>query len=640
MSAGVGAEQPVELAEEPDFALGSLRVSPSTCRVHGANDTRLEPRVMAVLVVLVQAGGRTVTRDELIGRCWDRRIVTDNAISRAILQLRALARSEPGAFELETVPKVGFRLHAAGSDAATANAASRPKAERRAPRILTIAGLLTLIVVAAGLGAWALRRFGAERAPVIAISAFEPMERDVETSAFAKRLNDDVAGVLNENVPGLAPPEPDGGSHAADLRVGGSAGRQGQVLRVRAFLEDGRARVTLWSHQYEAPAAEEARLRTQVAVDLSDILLTAMEPLQQKGLRMDPRAVALWLSATANYRQGRMGGGDPLVAVRAFQNVTDRAPEFARARGMLAQYLAFASENARGAEAADLERRARAEASRAIRSDPTTAEAGYDTFYWLARIKQPDDLAAGEAVWNWGLSRATGVPGGFMRRCELRLDLGRIRDALSDCARAAALRPLGAPWGYRYARALAASGQREEAERAFEREVRLHPQHWWVRQAQFDMWAFSRPPAQALALLHRPADPPTFTAEETDALDAFLRARASASPGDIDAAAAKLKAAANQGGLSQPRLFKALVTLGRLDDAMAVAPRASDLGSSQGWLFEPGMEPLRRDPRFWQIASRAGLIRYWRTRAAWPDFCAAADLGYDCRDAAKAVERR
>ena len=66
---------------------------------------------MAVLVVLARAAGATVTREELVSACWQGRIVSDDAISRTIAKVRALARNAaPTPFTLETLPKVGYRL--------------------------------------------------------------------------------------------------------------------------------------------------------------------------------------------------------------------------------------------------------------------------------------------------------------------------------------------------------------------------------------------------------------------------------------------------------------------------------------------------------------------------------------------------
>lgn len=533
--------------------------------------------------------------------------------------------------------------------AAAANAAQH---ETRAPThrsSLQLAGrgwaiglvaTVVLTVAAAGLGLWAWRgSHTAAREPRIALSAFTPVEPDPGTGAFAKRLTDEVAGVLGENAAGLAPPSADQAPPDADLRVGGSAQREGDTLRVRAFLEDGRAKVTLWSRQYERPVAEEEALRTQVAVELSDNTLNALEPFRQRGLKIDARALALWVSATATYRQGRTVG-DPRVAARAYEQVVDRAPDFANARGMMAQSLVLASFfGASREEAASLRRRARAEAERAIRTDSTTAEGAYDALYFLARAESPGETARAEDEWISGLSRSPNLVGGLMRHCEILLDVGRARAALPDCERAVAQRPLGAPWGIRFARALAATGQEDRATQAIAREVRLHPQLFWIRQARFQMKAFSAPPAEALALLRDATQPPTFTAEEVPALEAFLRARMSGSRADADRAVTMLGSVVQHGGLNRAYLFQALVALGRLDDAAAF-----DLGVrgpfalQGGWLFAPGMQALQHDPRFWPLAARTGLIRYWRTRHVWPDFCSEPGLPFDCAaEAAKAL---
>lgn len=100
----------IVLARAPAFALGALRVDPARREVVGpAGPEVLEPRVMQVLVALVRAAGAIVTRDELTMSCWDGRVVGDDAINRVIGRLRRLAQLT-GAFDLETIRKVGYRL--------------------------------------------------------------------------------------------------------------------------------------------------------------------------------------------------------------------------------------------------------------------------------------------------------------------------------------------------------------------------------------------------------------------------------------------------------------------------------------------------------------------------------------------------
>lgn len=104
--------RPLVLAEEPPLQLGAWRVDPPTRQLHqGASAIALEPRVMQVLVVLARTPGRVVGRQELIDRCWEGRVVGDNAINRVISRLRHLAveRGE-GAFAIETIARVGYRL--------------------------------------------------------------------------------------------------------------------------------------------------------------------------------------------------------------------------------------------------------------------------------------------------------------------------------------------------------------------------------------------------------------------------------------------------------------------------------------------------------------------------------------------------
>lgn len=101
----------VMLAREPAFALGTLIISPSTREIiNGTERYTIEPRVMQLLVLLSRARGGVLTRDELIDACWDGRIVGDDAINHAIGKLRQIGIERGGAFRIETIPRVGFRL--------------------------------------------------------------------------------------------------------------------------------------------------------------------------------------------------------------------------------------------------------------------------------------------------------------------------------------------------------------------------------------------------------------------------------------------------------------------------------------------------------------------------------------------------
>src|SRR6187397_114806 len=100
----------MDLARETDFRLGGLLVRPSRREAgEGAARSVLEPRVMQVLVALARQPDEVVSRDELVAVCWAGRIVGDDAINNCVAKVRRLGEAS-GAFEIETVARVGYRL--------------------------------------------------------------------------------------------------------------------------------------------------------------------------------------------------------------------------------------------------------------------------------------------------------------------------------------------------------------------------------------------------------------------------------------------------------------------------------------------------------------------------------------------------
>ena len=148
----VSGLQPVNLARESDFSLGALAVSPSSREVaRGDWREALEPRVMQVLVALYQADGAVVSRDDLIARCWEGRVVGEDAINRAIGRLRRLSESDGGAsFEIETIPRVGYRLKTGAAAASPAPPAAASTASRR----WLLAGGSAALLAGGGYLAW------------------------------------------------------------------------------------------------------------------------------------------------------------------------------------------------------------------------------------------------------------------------------------------------------------------------------------------------------------------------------------------------------------------------------------------------------------------------------------------------------
>lgn len=77
----------------------------------GKRKVKTQNRVVQVLIVLIEANGSVVTKEELYNKVWKDTVVTENSLNKAISQLRKIfedTRTEPKF--IETIPKKGYRM--------------------------------------------------------------------------------------------------------------------------------------------------------------------------------------------------------------------------------------------------------------------------------------------------------------------------------------------------------------------------------------------------------------------------------------------------------------------------------------------------------------------------------------------------
>lgn len=101
-----------DLTLRPDMQLGPMLVSPSRRLVEGpGGNAHLEPLTMQVFLLLLDARGKVVTRNELFDQCWGGISVGDDSLNRVIVKVRRTGvHIAPGLFEIETIPRTGYRL--------------------------------------------------------------------------------------------------------------------------------------------------------------------------------------------------------------------------------------------------------------------------------------------------------------------------------------------------------------------------------------------------------------------------------------------------------------------------------------------------------------------------------------------------
>ena len=141
-----------DLANRANFDAGPLRVSPALRRIEGpAGSANVEPIVMKVFLLLLDAGGSVVTRDELFGHAWGGVFVGDDSLNRVIAKLRRTGEEvAPGAVDIETVPRTGYRLRIVGERPPQPVDAHRP-AGHIPRRNLLLGGAVAAVAGASGL---------------------------------------------------------------------------------------------------------------------------------------------------------------------------------------------------------------------------------------------------------------------------------------------------------------------------------------------------------------------------------------------------------------------------------------------------------------------------------------------------------
>ncbi len=610
-----GAPPGVDLAREPDFRLGELQVRPSRREiVTPGKRALLEPRVMRLLVALVRHRGEVMSRDELIARCWDGRIVGDDAINACVAKLRRTGEAT-GAYVIETIPRVGYRLM--GTAAAGAAAASR------ADEVL------------------------------LAVLPFENLSDDPQLSYFSDGVSEEILHTLAQRaglkVIGRSSSFQFRGADKAIANVtrqlnvthvlDGAVRRSGQRTRISAQLIDCATQTAVWADRFERDQSDIFALQDLVAAAVAEAMRCALAPAVRSGA-VDPIAYDLYL-------RGNVPPSEMATAYRAqialLEEAVERAPSFADAWASLGYLRANRAYFLPPAEAAFVRGLARAAALHALDLDPQCALAAAA----MARATPASDSVAAHGDWlgralHWAPDNAivTHLHSRFL------CGVGRGREGLSVIRRAHRLDPLDLHILSVLGRTLCEIGDLDEAaavlDGARERWDEFQLLLLWrvitlARQGEVEgarklLAGRNLAPYQRelTVLFDIQLDP---TPESGERAIAELRAQQVRGRVTIDA----LCFAAQRGHLDAAFEVAADVELGPLPEALGMGGTAYNLSL----LFTVMMQPIRLDPRFAGLCAKLGLVDYWLATDAWPD-CVAETAGrYDfraeCRRAAEAA---
>lgn len=343
------------------FSIGPWRVDGDSLSVsNGTATEQLEPRAFSVLRYLAARPGKLVTIDELMNAEWADVVVTPNAVTRIIAQLRkALGDDAKNPKYIQTVARSGYRL-VASVDGAPAVVGSANAGASLGAR-LGIVALLVAVLAAVLL----LLRDPAPQNPTVAVLPFDNYTGDAELAYLGEGVAEEVINSLT-HVPELrvrarslsfrfSDADQPADEFARELDVGylveGSVRQVGAELRIAAQLIDVDTGYHVWSNTVRKTTREVFAAQDEVsrgiAAALADELNLPMPIEVDTGHVPDPEAYELYLKG--RYVWHRRGKEPMQPAIDSFAEAVKIDPQFARAWAALASaYLSYPSYSPKG----------------------------------------------------------------------------------------------------------------------------------------------------------------------------------------------------------------------------------------------------------------------------------------------------
>jgi TolB-like protein/tetratricopeptide (TPR) repeat protein len=587
--------------------LGGAQVRPSRGHISGPRGIeRLEPRVMQVLVALASKPGQTVSREELVARCWSGVVVGRDAVNRIISLLRGVADRSDGAFHIETLARIGYRL--------IANRRSAPASDPTVDiRLLAVLPFDLAEDTPGGL------------ADSLSESIRSALTRHGGIAVAARYSSLQFSGDRKvEAAAGL------GASHLVD----GSILLDGKTLRVTAYLVDAERQVTLWSEQYEGPVSQAFEVQDRIARQVVATLNLRGSGAAKPG-KAPPGVQDLHTRAVLALEQPSREAVDQALAY--LNEVVLQAPSFAQGWATLAEAQRRRLLYSPPPEQEPHRLASETSARRALDLDPELGQAYGTLANLVPRFGRWSEV---DRLFRQGLALTSESPELQQLHAQFLMSVGQIQEGLGALLALQRLNPLSAAVAVEVAGALVDCGRATEGLAAADRAYALWPGIMivWSERVRLHLLAGNFGTVEAMLS----APPPTIRPDDPNIARRrlHLKAMRDRRPADLDAATANFTAFSQIGGAPAIVAIHALSVLGRNDEASMIADEAFRSGSpasarpgvnmmgtyplagepDTAVLFRADTAGLREHPQFAEIIDRIGLESYWRETGAKPSF--------------------
>jgi TolB-like protein len=483
-------------------------------------------------------------------------------------------------------------------------------------------------------------------APRVAVLPFGTLSDGPQARHFADSLNDEIVTRLNSNRIQVVSRDdagtlrgPDHDRKVAELGISllfdGTVQEDGKAVKVRVHLDDPVRHAVLWSGSVDGPADKSDQLQASIASTIVNVLACSNRALAPAHGLADPDLLSRYLHACDLFVRNSKSRQEISEILASLREVVAKAPGFTPAHSDLAKFAVYLSPGLAPDQAAPLRREAEAEAHKALALDPKSPDAYLALSFLLPRT----DWVGREKLLRQGVAADPGWPITNAFLSFMLAEIGRLQEAAMFMQKAATADLQLTNWGPFSVRLQCGSGQFEPATSELFVELKHNPMDEEVGYGLRGCLKYARRWADlhALAMTSATSNPANRTDPTSPIYDIYVVAEESGKPTDVARARnAALAAPSAKPGAIAPAI-ETLFVLGFPDDAFALANRYAPRGDS-AFLFFTLTAPLRKDPRFMQLAARIGLVDYWRSSGHWPDFCADPTLPYNCRAEANRIK--